>query len=88
MVARLKPDARERAGELAVLEPAVPPGVSQISIFLSGDEVVFMLEGDAPEEGHRIWLNDPLNSTLLEPWLSLFDGPLHRAPEVASWEVS
>ena len=86
LVARLKPDAKERAGELATVKPTVPEGISHISTFLSGDEVVFMLEGDSPDESHWMWLNDPVNSTVLAPWLPLFDGPLHRAPEVTSWE--
>ena len=87
MVARLKPDAKERASELAMLEPTERPGLSHVSVFLSGDEVVFLLEGESPEESYRMWLDDPVNATLLEPWLPLFDGPLHRAPEIASWEL-
>lgn len=88
MVARLKPDAKERARELAEVKLTVAPGISHISVFLSGDEVVFLLEGDAPEESHRMWLDDPVHSTTLEPWLALFDGPLHRAPELVSWELA
>jgi hypothetical protein len=82
------PHARrgERVGASRA-RPTSPSGISQISIFLSGDEVVFLLQGDAPEESHRMWLDDPVNSTLLEPWLPLFDGPLHRAPEIVSWEI-
>ena len=87
MVARLKPTAQERASELAMREPSGAPGLSHISVFLSGDEVVFLLEGESPDESFRMWLDDPVDSTLLEPWLPLFDGPLHRAPEIAAWDL-
>lgn len=88
LVARLKPGAEERAGELALVEPTDAPGVSTTSVFLSAGEVVFVLEGDSPDESYRMWLDDPVRSTMLEPWLPLFDGPLHRAAEVAHWETA
>jgi hypothetical protein len=47
----------------------------------------FGSRGMPRKEIHRMWLDDPVNSTLLEPWLPLFDGPLHRAPEILSWEI-
>jgi hypothetical protein len=87
LVAELKPDTEGRAGELAMVEPTAAPGISRISVFLSPREVVFVLEGESPEESYRMWLDDPVRSTMLEPWLPLFDGPLHRAAEVSSWEI-
>jgi hypothetical protein len=87
MVARLKPGTGERARELAIREPAGTPGISRISVYLSPDEVVILLEGESPEESYRMFLDNPVDSTLLAPWLPLFDGPLHRAAEVARWDI-
>jgi hypothetical protein len=89
IVARLKPGTEERARELAIREPGVAqePGVSRVSVFLSPGEAVFVLEGDSPDESFRKFLDNPVNSTMLAPWLPLFDGPLHRAPELAHWDL-
>ena len=88
MVARLKPGAEERARELAVLDPVGAPGIDRISTFVSADEVVFVLEGEAPDEGYRRFVDNPVDSTLLAPWLPLFDGPLHRVPRLSDWDTS
>lgn len=77
LVARLKPDAEERPAQLAV-EPGDAPGISTTSVFLSAGEVVFVIEGESPEQSYRMWLDDPVRSTMLEPWLPLFDGPHAR----------
>jgi hypothetical protein len=87
LVGRLKPGTEERARELALVEPAGTPGLRRISVFLSPGEAVFVLEGESPEESFRHFLDDPVDSTLLAPWLPLFDGPLHRAPQLAHWDL-
>jgi hypothetical protein len=87
IVGRLKPDTEERARELAKMEPAGAAGISRITVFLSPGEAVFLLEGESPEEGYRMFLDDPVDSTMIAPWLPLFDGPLHRAPELAHWDI-
>ena len=87
IVARLKPGNEERAGELATREPANTPGIRRVSVFLSPGEVVFLLEGESPEKSFRTFLDDPVDSTMLSPWLPLFDGPLHRVPQVGDWET-
>ena len=87
LVARLKPGTAERARELAVVEPAETPGIRRISVFVSPGEAVFLLEGESPEESFRTFLDDPVDSTMLAPWLPLFEGPLHRAPELAHWDL-
>jgi hypothetical protein len=87
LVARLKPDTREQAAELAADAPEAP-GASRRSIYLSPSEVVFVIEGEDPESVVREWFDDPVRSTALGPWLPLFDGPLHRAPEISTWEPS
>jgi hypothetical protein len=81
LVASLRPDAHERAVALAGDLPDAP-GIGRQSVFLSPTEVIFVLEGEDPETQVREWLDDPVQSTAIEPWLALFDGPLHRAPEI------
>ena len=85
LVARLRPDARERAGELAQ-EPAVEPAFDRAAIFMSESEIIFFLEGRDADQSVNAILNDPVSSTAISPWLPLFDGPLHSAPEVYFWE--
>jgi hypothetical protein len=85
MVARLRPDARERARELLDQKPAVEPAFDRAAIFMSESEVIFFLEGQDVDESVRAILNDPMKSTAISPWLPLFDGPLHRVPEVYFW---
>jgi hypothetical protein len=88
LVARLKPEAYQRAQELASADPpAAQLGDTPLrgSIFLSSNEVVFMIEGDDVELHTREWFDDPVLSTAISSWLPLFDGPLHAAREFAVW---
>ncbi len=91
LVARLKPDGRQRAEELLAEHSAL--GGAQLeaafdrhAIFLSETEVVFLFEGESPHESVRALFNDPVRSTLIGHWLPLFDGPLHRAAQAYFWE--
>lgn len=89
LVASLRSDGRERAEELLAREPTSPalePAFDRMAIFLSESEVVFFLEGRDADQSIRAILNDPVSSTAISPWLALFDGPLHWAPEVSFWE--
>jgi hypothetical protein len=89
LIARLKPDGYERAEELAsdVRSEGVAPAPIGGSVFLSQREVVFMIEGDDAELRARNWFDDPVLSAAIGSWLPLFDGPLHVAREVASWDL-
>jgi len=49
---------------------------------MSESEIVFLFEGPELEEWLRELFNDPVRSSDIGHWLPLFDGPLHRAPEV------
>jgi hypothetical protein len=88
MIARLKPDARERARELIEQRAGdyVSTEFERQAIFLAEGEVVFFFEGSDARKKLRSILNDPVRSTELSPWLPLFDGPLHAAQEVFYWE--
>jgi hypothetical protein len=88
LVAHLRPDARERVRELLARDRAAAPGENGIerkAIYLSESEVVFLFEGAEADESLRALFNDPVRSSELGPWLPLFEGPLHRAVEVYSW---
>jgi hypothetical protein len=89
MIARLKPDARERALELIEQHEAghyVSAEFERQAIFLAPEEVVFYVEGTDAERTVRSILNNPVRSTELAHWIPLFDGPLHVAPEAYYWE--
>ena len=81
LVARLKAGEREHAAKLLAdrVEPIVPEFVDRWEIFLSASEVVFLFEGQGARESVLTFLDDPVMSTSLAPWLPLFEGPLHRA---------
>lgn len=89
MIARLKPDSLDRARELAEQQEAGRYASAEFerqAIFLAPEEVVFYLEGADAARTVRGILNDPVRSTMLGPWIPLFDGPLHFAPEAFYWE--
>lgn len=91
LVARLKPDGRQRAEELLAEHSAF--GDAQLeaafdlhAIFLSETEVVFLFEGESAHGSVRALFNDPVQSTLVGHWLPLCDGPLHQAAQAYLWE--
>jgi hypothetical protein len=89
IIARLKPEGRDRARELiAEYEGGhhLPTEFDRQAIFLAEGEVIFFLEGPDAEQKLRRIVNDPVRSTELGHWLPLFDGPLHAAPEAYYWE--
>src|ERR1700686_5907526 len=88
LIARLRPDVHERAEELASIEPESgwDRALVRGSTFLSAREVVFLIEGDDVDLRTRQWFDDPVLSAAFSSWLPLFEGPLHAAREVATWE--
>ena len=89
LIAALNPGAREQALEL--LERAAASGerervARRQGIFLTDHEVVFFFEGRAAGASVHELVNDPVRSTMLGPWLPLFDGPLHLAHEAYFFE--
>ncbi|HEY7004327.1 MAG TPA: hypothetical protein VH281_08600 [Gaiellaceae bacterium] len=91
LVARLRPEGRQRAEELLAETSALGDadrgaGFERHAIYLSQTEVVFVFEGEGSHQSVRAVFDDPVQSTLFSRWLPLFDGPLHRAAEVYFWE--
>lgn len=89
LIARLKPEGRDRALELIAQQQAgdyVQTDLERQAIFLAEGEVVFFMEGPDAETAVRNILNDAVQSTMIGPWLPLFDGPLHLAREAYYWE--
>ena len=89
LIARLKPDGRDRALELIAQHQAgqyVSTEFERQAIFLAEGEVVFFFEGMDADKVVLGILNDPVRSTVLGHWLPLFDGPLHAASEGYYWE--
>jgi hypothetical protein len=81
LVASLRPGSRERVRELLVEQASQKPITTRTGIFLSETDVVFFFEGPGADEAVRDILNDPVRSAAIEPWLQLFNGPLHRGYE-------
>ena len=88
LTARLRRGAYERATELASEAGTVDLGRARLhgTIFLSPAEVVFVIEGEDVESQTRQWFDDPVLSAAFSSWLPLFDGPLHAAREVGTWD--
>jgi hypothetical protein len=88
LVARLKPNSRERAQELLAEYPS-HEGLRAVfdrhAVFLSETEAVFFFEGPDADRSVTAILNDP-SLTEIGHWLPLFDEPLHRAREAYFWE--
>jgi hypothetical protein len=84
LIAALKPGAREQALDL-LQRPADASEQERVTqrqgIFLSDREAVFFFEGRSAGALVRELVNDPVRSTMLSPWLPLFEGPLHLARE-------
>jgi hypothetical protein len=45
-----------------------------------------MIEGEDVELQTRQWFDDPVLSAAFSSWLPLFEGPLHAAREVGTWD--
>ena len=86
VTARLLEGTRERALELTagITDPRAR-GFDRFSVYLSESEVVFLFEAPHAERLVHEILDDPVQAAELSPWLPLFDGPLHRTPEIYHW---
>jgi hypothetical protein len=92
IVARLKPGAEERAGQLLAAGPPFDlsaSGLERQSVFLSAGEVVFIFEGHEVEWIVDELIDGPFHYELqraLEDWRSIVDGPPRIAREQFAWD--
>lgn len=89
IVARLRPDASEKAETLIAHGPPFDPknlGFDRHSVFLTATEVVFLFEGANADRLVNAIVNDPALSTALAPWAELIDWPPRIAHERFAWQ--
>jgi hypothetical protein len=92
IIARLKPDAEQRAAELIATGPPFDPvesGFERHCVYLSAGEVAFVFEAHEVEWLVDGLLDDPFHWMLaeaIESWRPLVDGPPRIAREVFHWE--
>lgn len=90
IVARLRPDSRERARE--ILAAGAPYELSEAgfrrhSIFLTGETVVFVFEGSDIEGLVSKLIGDPASSGSFSVWGPLLAGTPALAQEEFYWEA-
>ena len=93
IVARLKPGAEPRAGELIAKGPPFDPGelgITRHSVYLATDAVVFVFEGHEVESAVDDLVEDPFRwmvSEAFDAWRPLVDGDPRIARPAYVWEA-
>ena len=89
VIAKLKPGAEERAGELIESGPPFDPdklGFDRHTVYVSGDQVVFVFEGGLLDHLLHTEVRDPANVKVFGKWEPLIDGFPSVAHEAYSWQ--
>ena len=89
VIARLKPDAEERAAELIKEGPPFDPqgtGFQRHSVYLTGNEVIFVFEGGLLNGLLKSVLEVPQTSARFHAWEPLIDGMPRVAREAYFWQ--
>jgi hypothetical protein len=89
VIAKLKPESEKRATELVESGPPFDPdklGFERHSVYLSGDNVIFVFEGGRLDQLLHGVVKDPANVGALGAWEPLIDGFPTVAREAFSWE--
>jgi hypothetical protein len=89
VIAKLKPDAEKRATELIESGPPFDPdklGFDRHSVYLSGNQVVFVFEGGRLDHLLHTVVRDPSNVSAFGRWEPLIDGFPNVAREAYSWQ--
>lgn len=88
VIAKLRPDAEARASELVEKGPPFDPkeiGFEHHSVYLAGDQVVFVFEGGRLDQLLNALVKDPARTGAFREWESVLDGVPSVAREVYSW---
>lgn len=88
ITAQLREGAEARARELVAAGPPFDPeraGLVQHSVFVGGDVVVFLFEGDGVAPMLSRLLNDPLNAGTFSAWSPLLAEQPRLAHEAYHW---
>lgn len=89
VIAKLKPDAVERAEELIAAGPPFDlkgSGFERHTVFLCGDQAIFVFEGGQPHKVLATIAADLKGATAFAKWEPLLDGLPKVAKEVYSWQ--
>jgi hypothetical protein len=89
VIAKLKPDSEARAAELIEQGPPFSPreiGFTRHSVYLAGDQVVFLFEGGRLDELLRNLVKDPQSTAAFREWERILEGMPRVAREAYSWE--
>jgi hypothetical protein len=89
VIAKLKPESEARAVELIEQGPPFSPreiGFTRHSVYLAGDEVVFLFEGGKLDDLLRSVVRDPQSGAAFRAWEQILDGMPRIAREAYSWE--
>ena len=89
IIAKLRPGAESRAAELVEQGPPFSPGeigFTRHSVFLAGDQVVFVFEGGKLGDLLRSVVKNPSSASAMRQWEAVLEGMPRVAREVYSWE--
>jgi hypothetical protein len=89
VIARLKPESEKRATELIEAGPPFDPeqlGFDRHTVFMSGNQVVFVFEGGQLDHLLHGIVRDPDNLKVFGAWEPIIDGFPTVAREAYTWQ--
>jgi hypothetical protein len=89
VIARLKPNTEKRATELIETGPPFDPdqlGFDRHSVYLSGNQVIFVFEGGRLDQLLHGVIRNPDNVRAFGAWEPLIDGFPSVAREAYTWQ--
>lgn len=89
VIVNLRPDSESRAAELIEQGPPFNPkeiGFERHSVFLGGEQAVFVFEGGKLDDLLRNLVADPTGAGALRRWEDVIEGMPRIARDVYSWE--
>ena len=89
VIATLKPGAASKAEELVEKGPPFDPsglGFERHSVYLAGDQALFVFEGGRLDQMMQSVIKDPSSIGAFRQWESLLEGMPRVAREAYHWE--